>query len=508
MSRKIIIIGAGIGGLTTAVALASQGYEVEVFEAQTYPGGSAGTFVHKGYRFESGATVVGGFQENGPHYNAARRFGINWKVRQHDPAWVVHLPDRSVALTLDHADVLNKFPETMRFWRHQASIARLAWKMSAEGLPWPPADAAEIAQLARVGLRNFPADVAIAPFALLRVKQWLRLHGLAENQPFVRFLDASLLISAQTTTAHVNALYGATALDLSRQGVYHVEGGIGGIAETLAEGLKALGGRIHYRRFVRQIVVQSGKATGVLFSAGRRVIATQFAPADWVVVNNTPWALHDLLADAAPEALRREVSRRSPTQGAFVLHLGIREECLPPSLPEHHQIVETYDGPMGEGHTVFISLSPTWDKTRAPEGYRAVTVSTHTRIDQWWEIFQQGRAAYDEKKQAYAERILGLIDRHIPGFSRGAELVLPGTPLTYEFYTLRPSGMVGGFPQTSLFKARGPRTGIANVRLVGDSVFPGQSTAGVTLGAMRVADDIRRHLPIPAGTQYPRMAQG
>jgi phytoene dehydrogenase-like protein len=59
--------------------------------------------------------------------------------------------------------------------------------------------------------------------------------------------------------------------------------------------------------------------------------------------------------------------------------------------------------------------------------------------------------------------------------------------------------MVGGFPQTSLFAARGPRTGIANVRLVGDSIFPGQSTAGVSLGALRVAHDVQRQLeqPIP-----------
>jgi phytoene dehydrogenase-like protein len=68
--------------------------------------------------------------------------------------------------------------------------------------------------------------------------------------------------------------------------------------------------------------------------------------------------------------------------------------------------------------------------------------------------------------------------------------VLPGTPVTFEFYTRRPQGMVGGFPQRSLFDVRGPGTGIPNLRLVGDSIFPGQSTAGVTLGGMRVAADI------------------
>ncbi|MBI4926564.1 MAG: hypothetical protein HY835_02285, partial [Anaerolineae bacterium] len=44
----------------------------------------------------------------------------------------------------------------------------------------------------------------------------------------------------------------------------------------------------------------------------------------------------------------------------------------------------------------------------------------------------------------------------------------------------------------SLFRARGPHTGIPNLLLVGDSIFPGQSTAGVTLGAFRVAAEIRQ----------------
>jgi phytoene dehydrogenase-like protein len=66
--------------------------------------------------------------------------------------------------------------------------------------------------------------------------------------------------------------------------------------------------------------------------------------------------------------------------------------------------------------------------------------------------------------------------------------------------------MVGGFPQTSLFKVRGPRTGLPNVRLVGDSIFPGQSTAGVTVGAMRVVDDVLRAIPhcAPSGLISPR----
>jgi phytoene dehydrogenase-like protein len=67
--------------------------------------------------------------------------------------------------------------------------------------------------------------------------------------------------------------------------------------------------------------------------------------------------------------------------------------------------------------------------------------------------------------------------------------MLSGTPITFKRYTGRKYGWVGGFPQTSLFNAFHPKLA-SNVWLVGDSIFPGQSTAAVALGGLRVAKAI------------------
>ena len=502
MSRRIIVIGAGIGGLTAANLLQQSGYDVTVFEAQTYPGGSASTYTHKGFRFESGATLVGGFQPDGPHAILGDQLNLDWPVRQHDPAWVTHLSDRSVALTKDYADVLAKFPASERFWQQQRRIADIAWSLSAQGLPWPPRSASELAQLVRVGLVNLPEDLRVLPFAFTSVHDWLRWHGLHHDQAFVRFLDAQLLIAAQTTSRHTNALYGATALDLARQGVYHVEGGIGGIAETLARKLTDLGGRILYRHRVTRINTSNGRATGVAVRRGRHSQMEMLFPADFVIANTTPWNLDMLLKRQTRESRQRDLG-----WGAFVLHLGVKTDAIPDDFPDHHQIIAEIDGPLGETRSLFISFSPTWDSTRAPEGQRAVTVTTHTAVQPWWDLLKNDRDAYYQQKQDYTDRALNRIENLIPGFKSALTLVLPGSPVTYQFYTERHLGMVGGFPQTSLLRVRGPRTGIGNVRLVGDSIFPGQSTAGVTLGAMRVAEDVRRTLPITVNKKALRVME-
>lgn len=490
---RVVVIGAGIGGLTTAALLAKAGCQVTVLEAGTYAGGCAGTFYHQGYRFEAGATLAGGFQPRGPHALVADQLGIDWPVRPADPAWVVHLPDRQVTLSRDSADVVRHFPATERFWEVQSRLADQVWELSAQGLPWPPSDVSELAHLARVGWRHFPADVGLVPYAFMSTHDWIKRLGLVRDEAFVRFLDAQLLISAQTTSRQANALYGATALDLARQGVYHVEGGIGGLAATLVDTIRELGGEVLFKHKVTRIEVNNGRVAGVRTQHGRK--EGPYVACDVAVANMTPWSLDALLDDNSPARLRREVARRQPGWGAFVLYLGVEDGRLPRDLPDHHQIITEMAGPLGEGRSIFVSLSPRWDASRAPEGYRAVTVTTHTDVRPWWDSLERDHAAYEARKAAYTDRMMAAIDSAIPGFSDGLVFSMPGTPVTYQTWTQRHMGMVGGFPQESLLKARGPRTGLPNLRLVGDSIFPGQSTAGVTLGAMRVADSVLRALP-------------
>ena len=495
---RLLVIGAGIGGLTTAALLCRAGFEVTVLEAQAYPGGCAGTFFYQGFRFDAGATLAGGFGPGGPHTRLAAELGLTWPIRPADPAWTVHLPDgRHITQYADLAawqtERQRHFPTTAaeQFWRKQEQLADLAWDVSSRALPWPPTSRHEWLTLAKA----FQPRLLRAGLAPLRA-----IGSYLPADPALRlFVDAQLLISAQTTAAHANALYAAAALDLPRRGVYHVKGGIGTLARTLVDWLRQHGARVLYRHEVDQIRVENGLATGVTTHK-----QAQFR-ADWIVANLTPWSLNKLLADAAPIPLRQELQRRQPTWGAFTLYVALKQELVEMLFPAgaalHHQFILDGNKPLGEGNSIFLSVGA--DDGRAPAGFRTATISTHTAIKPWWQRRHAPSAQeYLDHRAAYQEQILLALEQRLPGFRQAIQFCLPGTPVTFAHWTGRSGGMVGGFPQTSLLQARGPQTGIANLLLVGDSIFPGQSTAGVTLGGFRVAEYIHNsRLP-----QHSRMA--
>jgi phytoene dehydrogenase-like protein len=93
----------------------------------------------------------------------------------------------------------------------------------------------------------------------------------------------------------------------------------------------------------------------------------------------------------------------------------------------------------------------------------------------------------------YTDRLLAAAERVLPGLRQAARLILPGTPVTFARFTGRYRGWVGGFPQTSLWRAWPPRLA-PGLWMVGDSIFPGQSTAAVALGGLRVAAAVARKL--------------
>jgi phytoene dehydrogenase-like protein len=360
---------------------------------------------------------------------------------------------------------------------------------------WPPQSLTDLFGLARTGAGWLAADPAGRSAALLQDALRSVSHRLPADERLRLFVDGQLLIAAQATSERANALYGAAALDLPRRGVVHLEGGIGAIATALADAVRANGGTILYRQEVSQIESRDGRPVGVRTKRGRRF------PADLVIANLPPWNIARFYPDDVPRPLRHLPPQPEQGWGAFTVYAGVDASIVNAEMPLHHQLL--LREPLGEGNSLFLSFSPAWDEARAPAGYRALTISTHTDFRSWWRLFATDRAAYERRKAAYADTIMRAAELALPGLLDAARLILPGTPVTFQRYTRRQWGWVGGFPQVNLFQAWGPRLA-PGLWMVGDSIFPGQSTAAVALGGLRVARQILHEGPEPISRRLER----
>lgn len=487
--HDLLVVGAGIGGLTAAALAAKRGLDVLVAEGHTRPGGCAGDFVRRGVLFPAGATVVLGFEEGGLHRQVHEQLGLPIAARRLDRAMMVHLPDREVAVVTDRdawdAERRRAFPSLgvagERFWRYLRALAATAHGL-AERRPVLPitslGDARTNARLLRPDLVSLGLPRAL-PALCQTIGGLLRRHRLAGDMPHRTFLDNQLLISAQCTSEQAVALNGALALEIYRYGTFHLPEGTATIAHDLAGSVCTSGGEIRYGTSIRSLR-QDGSSWIATAANGETIRAHA------VVANVPATSLIGLLGERVPSRLTAANARRPQPWGAVVLYAAVEPDAVAGSLPRYHQVVDSYDGAVLDGGSCFVSV---FDRDRAgARGAARVTVSTHTRVEPWLAL--RDRHEYLERKQRIAERLLLAAERTVPNLRQHVRFFEVATPLSFRRWIGRPDGRVGGVPRTpglsNLFDLS-HRVGLPGLFLCGDSVFPGQGTVGVTLSGINVS---------------------
>lgn len=473
-----IVVGAGVAGLTAALTLARAGGRVLVAERHNVVGGCAAFYQRGGYRFDVGATLVGGFGRRGAHHVLNARLGVVVSPERIEPSMVIHLRDRTVVrfgAERWRAERVRAFgPLAEPFWRAQERIADRAWALSARLPRFPAGPASALRALA--ALR--PGDLPLVGTLGRTVDSILPAAAGAALRSFV---DAQLLITAQTSAREADLAYGCTALDLAREGTYHFPAGISTIATALARALRAAGGEIRYAAPVAEIALdRRGRAACVRFADGGEAAATR-------VVAALPVGDAALLCPALEVAWRARLAALPQRWGAFVLYCGLPADVVPAETATHHQLV-TGDGPQGEGNTAFVSFSGAGEALRARGGGRAVTISTHTDVARWERAQRDGRRPEPPRGVRVAAPSGARARRSRRRRPRGDHE--PADPLTFARYTGRRRGLVGGLPQTAaraVLGAFGHATPVPGLAVCGDTTFPGQSTVGAALGGYDAA---------------------
>ncbi len=490
---RVVVIGAGIGGLTAGALLARRGYDVTVYEQAIVPGGCASTFQRRGFTFDVGATQVAGLEPGGIHYRIFQELDISLpESTPCDPACAVFLPGETEPINVWRdrekwrQERQRQFPNSEPFWQLLEKLFRASWQFQARDPVLPPRNLWDLQQLV-TALR---LDTLITvPFTLMTVTDALRLYGLVGDYRLKTFLDLQLKLYSQVNADETALLYAATALSVSQspQGLSHLQGSMQVLSDRLIEGLEKYSGKLFMRHRVEQIQTQGGKVTGIKVTDDKSG-KTWIEKTDHVVANVTVQNLIQL-TDISDQIYQKRVEKLPESSGAFVIYLGVKEEAIPSNCPPHLQFLYERNGPIGENNSLFISVSKSNDG-RAPEGKRTLIASSFTDVKLWW---QGSPDDYQQLKQQFTKTAIARLGQY---FNLTPETIIHqevATPRTFARFTARDQGIVGGVGQR--IGTFGPfaiatRTPIKNLWLVGDSTHPGEGTAGVSYSALTVVRQI------------------
>ncbi|WP_414574549.1 C-3',4' desaturase CrtD [Anabaena sp. CCY 9402-a] len=490
---RVVVIGAGIGGLTAAALLAHRGYSVLILDQAIVPGGCASTFKRQGFTFDVGATQVAGLEPGGIHHRIFSELEIDLPdAIPCDPACAVFLPGENTPINVWRdlekwrEERQRQFPGSEPFWQLMATLFNASWEFQGRDPVLPPRNLWDLGQLIQA-VR--PSTFITAPFTLLTVGDALRLFGLGNERRLRTFLDLQLKLYSQVSAEETALLYAATALSVSQlpQGLFHLQGSMQVLSDRLVEALERDGGKLLMRHTVEKITVENGKATAVVIR-NQKTGEVWTETADHVVANVTVQNLVQLLGKKAPFGYKQRVEKLPQASGAFVVYLGVDASAIPLDCPPHLQFMYDADGEIGENNSLFVSVSHAGDG-RAPEGKATIITSSFVDPEQWWRTED-----YSGLKQKFTQEAIAKLAQY---FYLKPETIVyqeAATPRTFANFTGRDRGIVGGIGQR--IPTFGPfgfanRTPIQALWLVGDSTHPGEGTAGVSYSALTVVRQIQ-----------------
>ncbi|AXB44024.1 phytoene desaturase family protein [Amycolatopsis albispora] len=465
MTDRVVVVGAGLAGLSAALHLLGSGREVTLVEQDERPGGRAGQSARDGYRFDTGASVLT-MPELVDEALAAVGESISDRMRlvRLDPAYRAHFADGSTLALRTEAGAMEAEIREFAGPREAAGYRRLrTWLTELYATQKDHFIGANFDSPLDLVRPELAKLTALGGFGRLgpRVAGYLsdeRVRRLFSFQALYAGLDPMRAIGAYGVISYMDTV----------GGVYYPMGGIGKVAEAMADAAEKAGAQLKFATHAAWLERRGSHVDAVRTSAGERI------PCDAVVVATELTSAYQLLG-AHPR--RTLPLRYSPS--AVVLHGHTGRSW--PEL-DHHTIFfggaweRTFTEIIREGRlmsdpSLLVTRPTATDPALAPEGRQLVSVLAPAPN------LRTGRIDWDRVGPAYREELVRTLEnRGLTGFGDEFELVETSTPADWAergFGAGTPFSLAHTFAQTGPFRPRNVLRGIENAALAGCGTTPG-----------------------------------
>ncbi|MGL4739025.1 MAG: FAD-dependent oxidoreductase [Cellulosilyticaceae bacterium] len=493
--RDVIVIGAGLSGLTCAALLAKKGLKVTVIEAGFKPGGSCGIFKRKGMTFEQGAAMLYGFSAEGfnPHYYVFNVLQEPIDMIKHESLYAVNFGQERVVFykSIDRfmQELSRVFPsEEKGIEAFYKDMGHLYQKVIAETPLFVSPDVVSKEQ----GLKQFLNH----PWSYIKFLSYLNKSAKAllqkyfKNEEIFQFFDKMTSTYCYATVEEAPAVLGAVMfVDNHVGGSYYPAGSTLHLIGKLEKVIEQHQGEMIYNKRASRILTQDGRCAGVELMDGSCLKSEQ------VVYGGNIWALYEsLLKDACSEKTKLWAKHLEPTYPSVVLFAIVDQEVIPQdTLPIEMFIAEKEQIAESEITAYILSID---DHTLCPTDYHVVmTIGPSFR--QWPNGLQEGYKTdeYRIQKEKEEERLLAVLEKRFPGFREHIIYTELATPATLERYVLKYKGAVAGPKQKlgqHMLKRQHIATEIEGVFCCGEGTVMGTGTPAVTVSGIAAANLVLR----------------
>ncbi|MFZ2450680.1 MAG: phytoene desaturase family protein [Methylovulum miyakonense] len=484
----IVVIGAGLGGLSAAISLASEGFSVDLLEKNDKVGGKLNVLVKDGFTFDLGPSIL-----TMPHIfrRLFERVGKNMddyvSIQTVEPHWRNFFEDGS---TLDlssdpvvmkqeldklGADTARQFDQFLAYSKRLCDVTEEGyfahgldsfWELLKHYGPVKSLQEFDVFRSMDQGVRRFIKDPKLVDV----LNYFIKYVG---SSPY----DAPALMNL---LPYIQFGYG----------LWYVKGGMYGMAQGLQKLAVELGINIHVNAEVVEIQHESGRASGVRLADGR-VLA-----ADIVVSNMEVIPAYKNLMQGQEGEIRR-LEKFAPSCSGLVLHLGV--DTIYPQLAHHnffysdhpreHFKAIFHDHRLSEDPTIYLVAPCKSDPSQAPRGCEIIKILPHIpHLDPDKPLSADDYAAMRERVLIKLER-MGLTDlrKHIV-----CEESWTPVDIQAKYYSNQGSiyGVVADRFKNLGFKNAQRSKVLKNLYFVGGSVNPGGGMPMVTLSGQLVRDKI------------------